>query len=211
MRKHHQTTGAITHITFVAIVLLLPLPRKLPEQQSLFAAPPQNNREIKLYGNDKSSASTLMEEINARGKLAQLRDLKSATLGKDDLELRVWIGFGAVPLEGFVIKRRSRDWYGTHLKPIIPKLAPRDFQKVLATPKSGWEGFWQRLVEHGVLTLPEYGGILVTDGESVVIETRNGALYKICRYDNPDLGKSTEAREVIEIITTIRSEFGIPR
>jgi len=50
------------------------------------------------------------EEINNRAKFAKLASLRKVSLPEDDLELRIWIGFGAIPLEGFVIKRRSSRW-----------------------------------------------------------------------------------------------------
>ena len=93
-------------------------------------------------------------EINERARLAKLKDLRTAVLRNYDLELRLWIGFGPVALKGFVLKRRGSTWSATYLRSINRSVARNDYQKILAGPKSGWEGLWKRLDDNGVLTLP---------------------------------------------------------
>ena len=93
-------------------------------------------------------------EINERARLAKLKDLRTAVLRNNDLELRLWIGFGPVALKGFVLKRRGSTWSAAYLRSINRSVARNDYQKILAGPKSGWEGLWKRLDDNGVLTLP---------------------------------------------------------
>lgn len=155
------------------------------------------------------------EEINGRAKIARLRDLRLALLPNDDLELRVWIGFGLIPLEGFVIKRSSGQWSGVHIRSISPRLARRDYQRPLPSPKSGWESFWKRLTDEGALTLPDSSQlkdeVITVDGESFVVEINMNKAYRTYRYSNPHLQKWPEAKKMIRIAEIIIDEFNIER
>lgn len=163
----------------------------------------------------KKHGSQSFEEINKRAKLAKLGNLRRVSLPEDDLELRVWIGFGVIPLEGFVIKRSSGRWLSTHLRSISPRLARRDYQRTLQAPKSGWEPFWQHLTNEGVLTLPDSselkGEILAADGESFVVEVKRGNSYRTYRYSNPDLQQWPEAKSILGIVQTVLDEFDVQR
>jgi hypothetical protein len=154
-------------------------------------------------------------EIDKRARLAKLRDLSRTTLQKDDLELRLWIGFGLIPLEGVIMKKRNGQWSALHLRSISPHLSRRDYQKPLAAPKSGWEPLWQHLVRDGILTLPDSSElkdeVLARDGESFVIEVNQGGAYQTYMYSNPHLQKWSEAKKIIEIVQTILNEFDINR
>ena len=150
-------------------------------------------------------------EINERARLAKLRDLRTAVLRNNDLELRLWIGFGPVALKGFVLKRRGSTWSATYLRSINRSVARNDYQKILAAPKSGWEGLWKRLDDNGVLTLPGAIESGVLDGESFVVEIKTGGSYRTYMYDNPEAKRSPEGRNIIEIVQTIRDEFDVPR
>jgi hypothetical protein len=98
----------------------------------------------------------LSREIDRAAELAGLARLKTANLGPYDTEIRAWYGFGLIALEGFVIKRTNNQWSAFHLK--ADHHSMRYAKQVsgiqLPAPKSGWESCWQRLVDAGVLTLP---------------------------------------------------------
>jgi hypothetical protein len=155
------------------------------------------------------------KEINERARIAKLSDLRSGVLPNDDLEVRVWIGFGLVPLEGFVIKRRSGQWSATHIRSITAQLNRRDYQKALGPPKSGWETFWERLTDEGVLTLPDSSQLkdaaITGDGESFVVEAYVNKSYRTYKYSNPHLQKWPEAVRMINIAKIILEEFNINR
>jgi hypothetical protein len=64
------------------------------------------------------------------------------------------MGFGLTALRGFVLKRSSGQWTATFVRGILPRLAKKEYQIALQTPKSGWDGLWQSLTSKGLLTLP---------------------------------------------------------
>jgi hypothetical protein len=149
--------------------------------------------------------------INERARIGNLGKLRAATLGKSDLELRVWIGFGPVALKGFVINRRGAAWSATYLRSISPSVARSEYQKKLGPPKSGWESFWERLIEQGVLRLPGSPKSDWVDGESIVVEMKTAGKYRTYMYDHPQHQDSPEASKIIAIVETIRNEFDIPK
>jgi len=152
----------------------------------------------------------LFAEIDGRAKLSKLENLQSIILPNDDLELRVWIGFGPAVLEGFVIERQSNHWSAMHLRSISPQVVRVDIPKKLATPESGWEAFWQRLTSEGVLTLPDSGpAFSFVDSEAFVVEIRTGRSYRTYMYDTHS--ETPEAKRMTRIVQTIREEFKVPR
>src|SRR5215203_3675981 len=84
------------------------------------------------------------KSIDERASLANLSSLRVA-LQKDDLELRLWNGFGVTALEGFVLRRRSGQWSAIHVDGIHPKLPRAQYERHLSAPKSGWNECWRRL------------------------------------------------------------------
>lgn len=192
----------------ISTVLLLTLSGMAASQRSGGIALEKSSR-IEA-SDDLTGMARFFEEIDARAKLAKLTRLRRTNLQKDDLELRIWIGFGAVSLEGVVIRRQGNIWSATHLAS-MGRGQPGASQKVKLTPKSGWEELWRRLEQTSVLTLPRYGGTRATDGESVVVEVRSGAVYRVSTFDNPELSDTTDAKEIIQILAIVRSEFGVDR
>lgn len=200
----------------IITVALLPLLYISPlTQRPTHTYRSQRRLEMQSTVQKKAWEPIFFKEINRRARLAKLSDLRRANLSKDDIELRVWIGFGLIPLEGFIIKKRHGQWSALLLRSISPHLARHDYQQTLLAPKSGWEPFWQRLIEKGVLTLPDSieleGGVTVPDGESFVVETNTGGSYRTYLYSNPHLQKWPEARTITEIVQSLLDEFGIPR
>ena len=157
------------------------------------------------------------EAINERATIAKLPSLRAAALPKDDLETRIWIGFGLTALKGFVLKRSSGQWSATYVRGILPRLAKKEYQIALQTPKSGWEGLWQSLTSKGLLNLPGAlssgceGGAL--DGMSYVVENNIDNSYRTYMYDNPQYSKCEEAKRIIEISNLFHDEFAsqLPR
>lgn len=153
------------------------------------------------------------EAINERARIAELQSLRAA-LPKDDVELRLWHGFGLTALEGFVLRRRGGEWSAVHLDGIYGGLPKREYQKQLSEPKSGWDAFWRRLVEMEIATLPDAEEIGCTagvlDGMSYVVELNHDLTYRTYLYDNPKYTKCEQAKKMIHIGNFIATEFSVP-
>ena len=155
--------------------------------------------------------------INERATIAKLPSLRAAALPKDDLETRLWIGFGLTALRGFVLKRSSGQWSATLVQGIHRGLPKKEYQIALKPPKSGWGGLWQSLTSKGLLTLPGAvssgceGG--APDGVSYVVENNIDNSYRTYMYDNPQYSKCEEAKRIIEISNLLHDEFAsqLPR
>jgi hypothetical protein len=153
------------------------------------------------------------QPINERANLANLSTLRVA-LPKDDLELRIWNGFGLTALEGFVLRRKSGQWTAIHLDGIRSKLPKQQYQRRLPAPKSGWDECWRRLVEMGIFTLPDAAEIecsgLMHDGMSYVVEINHEFTYRTYMYDNPSYAKCEQAQRMISIANFIAEQFDVP-
>jgi hypothetical protein len=83
----------------------------------------------------------------------------------------------------------------------------------LKNPKSGWEALWQKLVEAGILTLPDSSELEykndVTDGKSYVVETNVENVYRTYEYGNPNYEELKEAKQIIKIGQIIADEFDL--
>ena len=157
------------------------------------------------------------KEIDERATIAKLSSLRRAALPKDDLETRLWIGFGLTALRGFDLKRSGGHWQGAYIQGIYSGLPRSEYEITLRPPKSGWEGLWRRLSDKGLLSLPDArsiaceGGAL--DGLSYVVENSIDHTYRTYMYDNPQFAKCKEAKQMIEIANMFDDEFGpqLPR
>jgi hypothetical protein len=183
----------------------------LPHEQGLPSTGP-GNLKARLAEPDYTWVPTYFEEIDGRVRIARLPTLRTATFSGNDLEARVWVGFGMTALEGFVLKRSGGQWSATHLDGISPRLPRSKYQVKLAAPKSGWEATWQRLVSAGLLTLPDASAIRcnphMTDGIGYVVEYNVKGSYRTYRYTNPEYPKCGEAKQMMRIGEIIAEEFG---
>jgi hypothetical protein len=182
-------------------------------QKNVSAPVAQEKQELRLVVPDNTWVPIFFESINERAGVARLPKLGTAILPKDDLEARVWAGFGVTALEGFVLKRTAGRWSATHLEGIHPRLPRSEYQKKLQTPKSGWDACWQRLVDAGILRLPDASEVQcntgVLDGMSYVVEFNVNSTYRTYMYDNPDYAKCSEAKQMIGIVKIIGEEFSL--
>lgn len=123
--------------------------------------------------------------INKTTELGGLDELRKVILNQDDIEVRVWRGFGLADLEGVILKRTDNQWNAFHVKADDYVEPQRVEVKKLPSPKSGWEFFWNNLTEQGLLTLRdpsekncEDGGL---DGTSYVVEINQNKIYRTYR------------------------------
>jgi len=156
----------------------------------------------------------LSQETDRVAAIAGLGKPSSSNLGKDDVEVRVWFGFGLFPLEGLIISRKQGEWSAIHLKAESPDshYQPKKVSRnTLKPPKSGWEICWQQLVNAGVLTLPDGTDPPDPDAQGYEVQVRNGASYRSYHYVSPEYSELPAAKNMLEIGDIISNEFGLQR
>lgn len=138
--------------------------------------------------------------------------LRETMLPEDDLEVRIWVGFGRYGEDGLILKRTWGIWSAVNLRQMICHLEEKG-RYDLSAPKSGWKALWQKLVEAEILTLPDdskldyESGII--DGKSYVVETNYDNLYRMYYHNNPHIEKFREAERMVKIGQVIADEFGL--
>jgi len=182
-----------------------------------FVKESQKKRELRLVL--PRSDALLSEIIDDRLAKVNLPSLRTVLLPDGDFEVRIWIGFGINGEDCFILRCFSGQWSAIHLKgmgaswPFPISLAP------LPSPKSGWNRTWHRLIDAGILTLPDADEIkcnaVVIDGIGYVVESNINMTYRIYSYgnpwyDDPPLYKRcNEAKQMILISQIIGQEFGL--
>lgn len=174
---------------------------------------PQDRKSFQVIVPHEMWERIYFEAIEERAKVARLPSLRLAALPEGDLEARIWIGFGLTGLRGYILRRSAGEWTGTYLRSIDPLPAGGDYQEALQEPKSGWGGCWQRLVNRGLLVLPDAvsigckGGAY--DGVSYVVEINMDETYRTYLYDNPQFAGCVEAGQMIELVEILHDEFPV--
>jgi hypothetical protein len=182
-----------------------------------FVKESQKKRELRLVL--PRSDALLSAFIDDRLAKANLPSLRTVLPLDGDFEVRVWIGFGITGEDCFILRHFSGQWSAIHLKgmgaswPFPISLAP------LPSPKSGWNRAWHRLIDAGILTLPDADEIKcnapVIDGIGYVVESNINMTYRIYSYgdpwyDAPPLYKRcNEAKQMILISQIIGQEFDL--
>ena len=198
----------------IVIVVLVASSLCSPHQQvkNPTAAPPPKKLQLNIPKDPWEPI--FFRAIDERAKLANLESLRSKAFPNNDLEIRVWHGFGLTLLEGFLLRRTAGEWLAVHLDGVTRKASPAEFQKRLGPPKSGWDAFLRRLEEAGFFTLPDASAVNCNtfqhDGMSYVVEFNRDGVYRTYMYDNPDYAQCNEAKRMIRIGNIISEEFGVP-
>lgn len=169
-------------------------------------------QELHLIIPNASWEPSSFDLINSVAKLSAQTDLRKANLPENDIEVRMWLGFGLSPLKGISLKRVSGQWSAIRVKSdnyYKPEKIERD---ELSYPKSGWESCWKRLVDAGILILPDVSevncGTNGIDGNSIVIETNTNRVYRTYAYGVSMSEKCNEAKQAMQLIFIIDEEFG---
>ncbi len=138
-------------------------------------------------------------------KISRLRETE---LLHSDIELRVWIGFGMNRLEGLRITRRSNEWSAVYVKEDNHGRAGSTYE---TQPSVSWDSLWDTLTRLGLLTLPDQSELKtmvhVLDGVSYVVEYIVGGDYRAYMYLNPHDQRGPEAKQIVEIVATLRREL----
>jgi hypothetical protein len=170
-----------------------------------------SNQEVRLIIPKASWEPIFFQSINLVTKLTAQAELRTASLGEDEHEARVWWGFGLSPLEGISLRYGAGQWRAIHVKADDYYEPTKATREELKPPKSGWNTTWQRLVDAGIMSLVDAsevncgeGGL---DGISVVVETSIGHTYRTYMYPNPMLEKCSQAKQIMKIAEIIGEEF----
>lgn len=154
------------------------------------------------------------ESIDERTDEANLKSLRKIQLSENDIEVRVWMGFGLSRLEGFVLKRVNNEWMAIQVDSdyVSKKFINRNIK--LSEPTDGWGKTWQKLIDAEILTLPDAESINCNagalDGFSYVVEIKKGINYRTYMYENPDLdfeNKCREAEQIQKIVKIIFQDY----
>lgn len=152
-------------------------------------------------------------QIDELARIGNLPDLRSSVLAKDDLEARLWIESGPFGMDGIVVTRRSGVWSAVYLHGFSKEPNFKKYAEPMRTPRSGWDATWQKLVDAGLLSIPDatqvgcnVGGL---DGTVFVFEIYANNTYRNYMYDNPAFADCAEARQVLKMISIIDGEFGL--
>ena len=169
----------------------------------------QESQRVKIELPNSRWEQIFFKLINRTTQLGGLEELRKTSLRRDDIEVRVWRGFGLDNLEGVILKRTNNQWKAFHIKAdgnVEPQQAEA---KELNPPKSGWETFWKNLTEKGLLTLRdpsetncEDSGI---DGTGYVVEINQNKIYRTYRMRED--GKCSGVQQMEEIDDLIGEEF----
>ncbi len=164
---------------------------------------------------DKTRDEIFQRFVNPLTDKYELKNLREEYLSGDDFEVRVWVT--AFEIDGFILKRTTGNWSAVAIKEINCKefnYYPKDklykLGKInLKTPKSGWQNTWQKLVETGILDLPDSDDISYIDGMGYATEINQNGKYRTYIYSNPNLQKTEEAKQMMKIGEIIADEFGL--
>lgn len=194
------------------------------------AVPPSSHAPIKINeppveevvvpGIPKSNWEPIFfESIDERTSIAKIDDLRMHLLATNDIEVRVWYGFGLTTLEGLILSRKRGNWSAHYL---YEKFVNEDFvhrTEKLPEPYAGWEATWRSLLKEGLLTLPDADEIKcevpMHDGFSYVVEIKKGSNYRTYMYGNPDVAvrdlKCKQAASMIKISKIIEDRFDLEK
>jgi len=169
----------------------------------------RESQKVKIELPDSRWEQIFFKTIDKTTELGGIEELRKTSLRGDDIEVRVWRGFGLGDLEGVILKRTNNQWKAFHVKADDYAEPQQAEVKELNPPKSGWESFWKNLTEQGLLTLRdpsetncEDSGL---DGTSYVVEINQNKVYRT--YQMREDGKCFGVRQMEEIDALIGEEF----
>jgi hypothetical protein len=159
-----------------------------------------------------SYADERLAEVN-------LQKLRTVLLPDGDFEVRLWIGFGLNGDDCLILRYFSGQWSALHLQGMAKAPPFPNTVAPLPPPKSGWNKTWQKLIDAGILRLPDAEELKcnprVLDGISYVVESNINMIYRSYAYGNPWYDhppfykRCNEAEQMILIGRIIGEEFGL--
>ena len=152
--------------------------------------------------------------IDALTRRAGWQPLRAGPVPDGAVEVRIWIGFGLTPLEGYRLRRDGERWSAQHVKDSGDHASRVDVHSV--SPKSGWPIVWRQLTDVGILTLTDSSAlprqeVVMLDGISYVVEINHGNAYRTYEYGNPQVQRWPEAKKIEKIVQTLQRELPPPK
>lgn len=153
-------------------------------------------------------------EINGRIEGTGIKSLRDQEMPPRSREVRVWVGFGVAPLKGVILRQNGEDWSASYLPPSDSTSRAPLAARPLPAPKSGWQALHEKLEGLGIYTLPDAADIgaanTYPDAVGAVVEIKTPDLYRTYKYGGLQPTDKPEIKNVIEILTSLSDEFGVP-
>ena len=158
---------------------------------------------------------TIRRALNRQVQWAKLDRLQERSLGAQESETRIWVGFDGAETPGFIFRTedasKSAEFISTTFPARGEKVTPLPVRKQLRDPKSGWVNFEEYLKEKGISNplrfFPDRKHVVDPDEGSIVIETKTASAYSMVFFA---LGSETEdGKRAFEICRKIEYEFEI--
>jgi hypothetical protein len=154
-----------------------------------------------------------IDELTKRMGLAPLRSIQ---IKSDDLEIRIWSGFGGSGITGEAIKRTNDKW--SSISMVIPSGGesvdgqPVE-QKLKTAPDSiDWPVVWEKLERAGINEIRDDSEIQrcsrTLDGISYVVEIARSDFYRTYHVANPRLDRSEDGDRFLNILSILAKATG---
>jgi hypothetical protein len=147
----------------------------------------------------------------------KMLNLESLIDGFNGLQIRIWIGCGALDTQQvIIISKFGKNWAAnfydyTYTYDNVGKILSIKYKKEEKIPKSGWESFTKMLMATGIESLRDYEKFYPDyyypmDANSVAVEIATSTTYKLYQYpafgfnkkNNEDVARLNTAISLIE-------------
>lgn len=172
----------------------------------------QNQQVPRIEIPNASWEPSFFKALDERTQKVKLPSLRTVVLSEQDLDARFWYDTRPDVISGYVIRRSGDRWSAVFVRQTRDRLPSEVKLEAMPVPRSGWETAWAKLVNAGILTLPDAAELGCNspsfDTVAYVIETNVHGIYRAYRYSNPLHGECDEAKRIVLIEEIIGEEFG---
>lgn len=201
-------------ITFLFFVILLTACTQKNEQERSVI---QIQQKPKVIIPERNTPLSLEKGVDYGAKEGGLQKLRDFSLPDGDFEIRFWTvanGAGRQGINGIVIKKSGEKWSAFN----VDKMTFRDDITTgnrFVYPKSDWQSLWQKLIDAGILTLPDsselknYNGGYILHCSENVVEINKDSIYRVYDYYCPNADEHFESKQLVKIGDILAEEFDI--
>jgi hypothetical protein len=211
MRQWTAFAGIVTATLILALTISLLGSCQDSRRNDHVASNASQSHDLRVLVPQASWEPIFFREIDERAKLANLASLRTIVLPTDDLQIRIWFQAGYYGMDGIVLQRTSGAWAATYLYGFSKDPNFKKYEEQMQAPQSGWDIAWQRLVDSGLLTMPDASqvgcNVFGKDGAVFIVETNVKQTYRTYMYDNPAFAGCDEAKHMLKLIDTVNEEF----